>query len=60
MTYGIYNLLMNILGIACIAILVAFVFARIIYMLFSFVSKSECTGECNQGRNCTCQEKKDV
>jgi hypothetical protein len=58
MTYGIYNTLMNIVGIACIAILVAFVFVRLIAILLAFTTNTECTGDCDQGRHCACEEKK--
>ena len=59
MTYGIYNLLMNIVGLACVAILIAFVFVRLIAILLAFTSDTECTGDCEQGRRCTCERKKD-
>ena len=62
MTYGFWYLLTNIfyvvLAIAAVTVVVGF----IITFLLTFMpqSNSKCTGDCDQGRRCTCEEKKDV
>lgn len=58
MTYGFWYMLTNIfyvvLAIAAVTVVVGF----IITFLLSFMPKSSCNGDCEQGRRCTCEEKK--
>ena len=60
MTIGLWQLLTHFFyGVVMVAAVVLIVGAIIAYLL-RVVPESKCNGDCDQGRNCTCQEKKDV
>lgn len=59
MTIGLWQLLLHFFyGFVLVAAVVVIVGAIIAYLL-RFVPETQCTGDCDQGRRCTCGEKQD-
>jgi peptidoglycan biosynthesis protein MviN/MurJ (putative lipid II flippase) len=56
MTIGLWNLLLSMFyGVVVVAAVVVVV-GSILQLLVAFVPQSKCTGDCDQGRHCTCDK----
>ena len=61
MSYGLWQLATYFFYIVLLIAAVSVIMGTLIRFLLSLLAeKSECTGDCDQGRRCTCKEKKDV
>ena len=57
MSYGLWQLFTEIFYVVVAIGAVAVLVGSVVSVLFTFMPKSRCTGDCEQGRRCTCEEK---
>ena len=57
MTYGLWNMFVTIFYVVLAIGAVVVIIGSLITFLLTFVPKSNCNGDCEQGRRCTCEEK---
>ena len=61
MSYGTWQLVTYLFYIVLLIAAVSAIMGFFISFLLSVLAeKSECTGDCDQGRRCTCKEKRNV
>jgi hypothetical protein len=58
MDYGLWQIFITLIGMVFMIALIVGIVGGIITYLLTFVPKSNCNGDCEQGRRCTCEEKK--
>jgi ABC-type protease/lipase transport system fused ATPase/permease subunit len=58
MTYGLWNIMVTILYVVLAIGGVVVIMGAVVSFLLTFIPESKCNGDCEQGRRCTCEEKK--